>query len=273
MVVELKKLKQEKIMVEYETEVSLHQRYNYAASSGMREELVTQMNGIIDNLYETRYNELYHENAFRQVKGKQITIPVEKLPKEMSDYILTMGKGYLCNSGLYFSNIDPTKINLEIQEIWVTDSEENDYNPPHSHFGLMSGVFYLKVPAQVSELNEEGSFNFHHSEDGYVDVNPYQTVRPKGYDMVIPEEGKFIIFPAWLKHSVTPFFGPGVRRAVSFNLVCPEADDWKPVAIKEPYGKRKFEQTLKINTAGGPDAKLKGDRDISRASIKDVSDA
>ena len=34
---------------------------------------------------------------------------------------------------------------------------------------------------------------------------------------------------------------------------------------KEPYGKRKFDQTLKIDTAGGPDAKLKGDRDISNA--------
>ena len=137
----------------------------------------------------------------------------------------------------------------------------------------MSGVFYLKVPAQVSELNEEGSFNFHHSEDGYVDVNPLQSIRPKGYDMVIPEAGKFIIFPAWLKHSVNSFFGPGIRRAVSFNLVCPEANDWKPTAIKEPYDKRKFEQALKIDTAGGPDAKLKGDRDISSVSIKDVSDA
>ena len=273
MVVELKKLKQEKIMAEYETQVAFYQRYNYGATADMRKELVDQMNKILDDLYENRYDELYHQNAFREVKGKQITIPIEVLPKEMSEFIMTMGKGYICNSGLHFMGIDPTKINLEIDTIWATDSEENDYNPAHSHFGLMSGVFYLKVPAQVSELNEEGSFNFHHSEDGYVDVNPYQTVRPKGYDMVIPEEGKFIIFPAWLKHSVTPFFGPGVRRAVSFNLVCPEANDWKPTAIKEPYGKRKFEQTLKIDTAGGPDAKIKGDRDISRASIKDMSDA
>ena len=258
---------------EYETKVEFHQRYNYAASSDMREELVDQMNEILDGFYETRYDELYHENAFRQVKGKQITIPVEELPKEMSDYILTMGKGYLCNSGLYFSNIDPTKINLEIQEIWATDSEENDYNPCHSHFGLMSGVFYLKVPPQVSELNEEGALMFHHAEDGYVDVNPYSSVRPKGYDMTIPEEGQFVIFPAWLKHSVNPFFGPGVRRAVAFNLICPEAADWKPTAVKEPFGRRKFEQSLKIDTAGGPDAKLKGDRDISSVSIKDASNA
>ena len=260
-------------MAEYETQVAFYQRYNYGATATMRKELVDQMNELLDDLYENRYDELYHQNAFRQVKGKQITIPVEKLPKEMSDYILTMGKGYLCNSGLYFSNIDPTKINLEIQEIWVTDSEENDYNPPHSHFGLMSGVFYLKVPPQVSELNEEGSFNIHHAEDGYVDVNPLQSIRPKGVVMELPETGKFIIFPAWLKHSVNPFFGPGIRRAVSFNLICPEASDWKPTAAKEPYGKRKFEQTLKIDTAGGPDAKLKGDRDLSNISIKDASNA
>ena len=273
MVVELKKLKQEKIMAEYETQVAFYQRYNYGATADMRKELVDQMNRMLDDLYENRYEELYHQNAFREVKGRQITIPIEELPKEMSDFILTMGKGYICNSGLHFMGIDPTKINLEIDAIWATDSEENDYNPAHSHFGLMSGVFYLKVPAQVLELNEEGSFNFHHSEDGYVDVNPYSSIRPKGYDMVIPEEGKFIIFPAWLKHSVTPFFGPGVRRAVSFNLVCPEAENWKPTAIQEPYNKRKFEQALKIDTAGGPDAKLKGDRDISRTSIKDMSDA
>ena len=52
-------------------------------------------------------------------------------------------------------------------------------------------------------------------------------------------------FPAWLKHSVNPFFGPGVRRAVAFNLVCPEATDWKPTAVEEPFGRRKFEQSLK----------------------------
>jgi len=260
-----KKLKQEKMVAEqeYKTEVNLHQRYNFAASGNMRKELVDQMNELIDDLYETRYDELYHQNAFREVKGKQLTIPVEELPKEMLDYILNMGRGYLCNSGLYFMGIDPTTINLEIQEIWATDSEETDYNPAHSHFGLMSGVFYLKVPPQVSENNEEGAFNFHHAENGCMDINPLQSIRPKGIVVELPQTGKFIIFPAWLKHSVNPFFGPGIRRAVSFNLVCPEANEWKPTPFKEPHGRRKFEQSLKIDTAGGPDAKLKGDRDLS----------
>jgi hypothetical protein len=180
----------------------------------------------------------------------------------MSDFILTMGKGYLSNSGLYFMGIDPNVINLEIQQIWATDSEENDYNPAHSHFGLMSGVFYLKVPAQVSENNEEGNFIFHHAENGFMDVNPLQSIRPKGVVTVLPQIGKFTIFPAWVKHSVSPFFGPGIRRALSFNIVCPEAADENHNVVKDSSLKGQFEGSLKIDTAGGPDAKIQGDRDL-----------
>ena len=34
---------------------------------------------------------------------------------------------------------------------------------------------------------------------------------------VIPEVGKFILFPSWLKHSVFPFYVEGERRSMSFN--------------------------------------------------------
>ena len=228
-------------MTEYETQVAFYQRYNYGATADMRKDLVDQMNRILDDLYENRYEELYHQNAFREVKGKQVGIPIEELPKEMTDYILNMGKGYLNNSGMYFMGVDPTKINLKIHRIWSTDSEENDYNPVHSHYGLMSGVFYLKVPPQVSDANDEGNFLFHLEGNGFMDVNPLQSVRPKGCIMELPQIGKFIIFPAWLKHSVNPFFGPGVRRAVAFNLVCPETSERKLTTFKEPYVKRKIE--------------------------------
>ena len=249
-------------MAEHNLEVAFYQRYNYAATTTIPPNSVTQINEIIDGLYKKHEGEIWYENTFRQVKGKQLLLPNEILPKEISDFIVSVGRGYLSNSGLNTMTIDPTKINLEIQHIWVTDSEENDYNPTHSHFGLMSGVIYLKIPPQVSEVNEEGSFNFHHADDGFIDLNPLQSIRPKGYDMVIPQAGKFIIFPAWLKHSVSPFFGPGIRRAASFNIICPEAADWTPTVIKEPFSRRNFEQSLKIDTAGGPDAKIQGDRDL-----------
>ena len=99
----------------------------------------------------------------------------------------------------------------------------------------------------------------------------------QGIDLVVPEEGKFTIFPSWLKHSVSPFYGPGVRRAVSFNVICPESEQHKYTIVEHEKSfiekRRKIEKVLKIDTAGGPDAKLKGDRDISKVGIKDMSDA
>jgi len=215
----------------FDGDIQLHQRYNFAASSTMKKNLVDQMNKFSDNFYETHWKESDRKYSPRRMKGKEITIPAEMIPKEMLDFIITMGKGYLCNSGLRFMNINPATINLEIERIWVRDSEETDYISTHSHVGLLSGTFYLKVPPQVFSVNEEGSLNFHLSEDGFLDLNPLQSIRPKDHFMELPEEGKFIIFPAWLKHSVTPFHGPGIRRAVSFNLICPHADEWKLVPL------------------------------------------
>jgi len=252
---------------QYETEVKFYNRYNHGATANMRPGLVDEMNEIIDNLYDTRFEELYTQNAYREVTGRQLNIPVTLLPKEMSHFILNMAKGYILNSGLHFMDVDFEKVPLVIDKIWSTDSKENDYIPSHSHFGLVAGVFYLKIPEQVSSMNDEGKFYVHHDEPGFTDINPLSSIRPKGTDLIIPEEGMFTIFPSWLKHSVSPFYGPGVRRAVSFNAICPEEEKHKFALVdmeKNMIAKRrKVEEVLKIDTAGGPDAKIQGDRDLS----------
>jgi hypothetical protein len=255
---------------QYETEVKFYNRYNHGATANMRPGLVDIMNEIIDNLYETRYEELYHQNAYREVTGRQVSMPPSELPEEMSHFILQMSRGYLLNSGLHFMDVDYEKVPLEIDKIWTTDSKENDYIANHSHFGLVAGVFYLKIPPQVSEFNDEGKFYVHHDEPGFTDVNPLTSIRPKGTDLIVPQEGMFTIFPAWLKHSVSPFYGPGVRRAVSFNVICPEHEHHKYTVVdleKNFIGKRrKVEEVLKIDTAGGPDAKIQGDGDLSNVN-------
>jgi hypothetical protein len=43
--------------------------------------------------------------------------------------------------------------------------------------------------------------------------------------------------------------------------------------MKEPFTRRNFEHSLKIDTAGGPDAKIQGDRDISNVGRRDTSNA
>ena len=224
MVVELTKLmkpsKQEKKMAEeqYETEVKFYNRYNHGATANMRPGLVDIMNEIIDNLYETRYEELYHQNAYREVTGRQVSMPPSELPEEMVHFILQMSRGYIMNSNLHFMDVDWENVPLEIDKIWTTDSKENDYIATHSHFGLVAGVFYLKIPPQVSEFNDEGKFYVHHDEPGFTDVNPLTSIRPKGIDLIVPQEGMFTIFPAWLKHWVAPYKSDCIRISVSGNF-------------------------------------------------------
>ena len=251
---------------QYETEVAFYNRYHHGATANMRPGLVDQMNEIIDNLYETRFEELYHQNAYREVTGKQLSMPKSELPEEMHHFIMQMSRGYIMNSGLHHMDVDWQNIPLEIDKIWTTDSKENDYIANHSHFGLVAGVFYLKIPPIVSEFNDEGKFYIHHDEPGFTDINPLSSIRPKGADMIIPKEGMFTIFPSWLKHSVSPFWGPGIRRAVSFNVICPEEEKHKYTVVdleKKFIGKRrKVEEVLKIDTEGGPDAKVQGVTDL-----------
>ena len=44
-------------------------------------------------------------------------------------------------------------------------------------------------------------------------------LKPKTDRYVVPEEGKFLIFPSWLNHSVAPFYGE--RRTLSANFRVP----------------------------------------------------
>jgi hypothetical protein len=102
-------------------------------------------------------------------------------------------------------------------------------------------------------------------------MNPLHSIRPKGHDVIIPQVGMFTCFPSWVKHSVSPFYGEGIRRAVAWNVICPTANEWVPKGVPEAIRERrkvKKEEVLKIDTAGGPDAiKKKDDRSWLRDNL------
>ena len=105
---------EKQIEEQYETEMKFYPKSNYGATAMMRPGLVDEMNEIIDKLYDERYEELYHQNAYREVTGRQVSMPASELPDEMSHFILQMSRGYILNSGLHFMDVDFSKIPLEI---------------------------------------------------------------------------------------------------------------------------------------------------------------
>ena len=131
---------------------------------------------------------------------------------------------------------------IDTQSMWTVHSYEGDYNPVHDHgtrtqMGL-SCIMYLKVPPQISALdNPSEEFGGLNQSSGAVDGFTYLTwgtngvrdvnmLRPITEEYVKPEVGTMLMFPAWLRHGVNPFFGEGERRTMSANInVLPKAKE------------------------------------------------
>ena len=131
---------------------------------------------------------------------------------------------------------------IDMQSMWTVHSYEGDYNPVHDHgtrtqMGL-SCIMYLKVPPQIEAMdNPAEEFGGLNQSSGAVDgftylvwgtngVRDVNMLRPITEEYIKPEVGTMLMFPAWLRHGVNPFFGEGERRTMSANInVLPKAKE------------------------------------------------
>jgi len=100
-----------------------------------------------------------------------------------------------------------TKKKIEIQSMWANINSQHDFNWHHTHEGVLSGVFYLKVPKNSGRL---------------IMVNPVirsfnSPVKQSNYP-IVPEELACILFPSWLEHYVEPNLTNENRISMSFNI-------------------------------------------------------
>ena len=101
--------------------------------------------------------------------------------------------------------------------LWINYQKANEFNPPHDHDGKLSFVIYLKIPEELKKENKEykgrscgpGGIQFMYGE------GPRDAVT---YMSHFPEERDMFIFPAWLKHGVSPFKSDCTRISVSGTI-------------------------------------------------------
>jgi len=104
-----------------------------------------------------------------------------------------------------------------LSALWINYQKKNEFNPPHDHDGKLSFVIYLKIPEELKKENKEykgrscgpGGIQFIYGE------GPRDAVT---YMSHFPEERDMFIFPAWLKHWVSPFQSDCTRISVSGNI-------------------------------------------------------
>lgn len=116
--------------------------------------------------------------------------------------------------------LDSDKWDIEIIEIWMNIQEQGEYNPLHSHTGLMSFVIWFEIPYDLREekaLNNarysnnpaNGDFFFH-------PINALGVIDSVAMNIGKEKEGTICVFHAKLSHSVNPFFTTNKQR-VTFS--------------------------------------------------------
>jgi len=106
---------------------------------------------------------------------------------------------------------------LELDSLWINFSKKHDYNPPHTHTGVLSFVIFCQVPKEIFKVQADsnsqraGEIHFSYGEQ----ISPLT-----GSEFIItPTENLILIFPNKLTHYVPPYWVNAERISVSGNFV------------------------------------------------------
>ena len=97
---------------------------------------------------------------------------------------------------------------------WINFQQAGEFNPVHTHTGIVSAVVYIDVPPCIAEehtgiLKAAGNIDFIFGESSYWSNTILHHV---------PKTGEILIFPSHVKHTVYPFQSKVERVSMSFNV-------------------------------------------------------
>jgi len=106
---------------------------------------------------------------------------------------------------------------LRLDTFWINFSQKHDFNPPHTHTGILSFVIFCQVPEEIFEVQADsntqraGEIHFQYGE-------PISKLQGCEYP-IKPYENLMFIFPAELRHFVPAYWVDAERISVSGNFV------------------------------------------------------
>lgn len=102
---------------------------------------------------------------------------------------------------------------IHIDDMWVNVYRPNDYMNMHDHKAAdISGVYYFQTNTKDGDIVFNNPCDLMSFTKLLGDLN-------KNVIKVKPEEGKMLLFPGWLKHSVNRNKTESNRISVTFNIV------------------------------------------------------
>ena len=106
---------------------------------------------------------------------------------------------------------------MGITGCWANVNPPGAYHPMHHHpNNYLSGVYYVAIPAAGSQI----LFQDPRGQASMIMPKPRQYTRLTANGAnAQSKEGRLVIFPSWLKHTVPANDGKSERISISFNLM------------------------------------------------------
>ena len=137
---------------------------------------------------------------------------IERLRRAVHDSVLRVSA---------LSTMEERLSDVDVQykaRAWANLNTNGAYNSIHAHGDAQWAVVYYV------EMGEEDPGHETNGRLVLFDPRSISSIEKRpgfgfGARLVIdPEPGKLVLFPAWIQHWVTPYFGPGERISIAVNI-------------------------------------------------------
>ena len=106
---------------------------------------------------------------------------------------------------------------LKLDTLWINFSQKHDFNPPHTHSGILSFVIFCKVPDKIFSVQADSNSQV---AGNIVFACGEQISKLHGCEYPIePYDNLMFIFPAELRHYVPAYWVDEERISVSGNFI------------------------------------------------------
>ena len=170
--------------------------------------LVDEVNNYVDEKGEINLNDDTPKGLCNLLKASGqsfVGLYSEQLPLSMD--------------GNSFENVPVECENMRIiEKTERTYTHLLDYDTDYTTKSIsFTSLLYLKVPEQINVNNKHsgGCTYFNWGTNTQAD---HFSLKPKQDKFTVPQVGRFILFPSWLKHSMIPFSGDGALRVLLANF-------------------------------------------------------
>jgi hypothetical protein len=188
--------------------------------------LADQITPILQEILEIKENFALATKANQYLIGNiKKEYKIKNTHKYINDLVLSYTQDYE-NSFKFLSRQDILSESRQLvaNNIWVNFQEKHEFNPVHDHSGILSFVFWIKIPYKMQDETKNspglesssplaGHFCFYYT-NALGEICHYSI--PADQSM----ENCLLIFPSRMNHSVYPFYtSDEYRISVSGNLV------------------------------------------------------